>query len=110
MAQNDETLQFVTGLKVLTNGNGEEELWLLTNRFQVRVILLAGGTPVSEMATVDNDDGGCDCQSVYFQKVMTGTLSTAEPNFRIFAVRILDLLGGTRCTGTSTNNFQFPRY
>lgn len=35
VAQNDETLQFVTGMKVLTNGNGEEELWILTNRFQV---------------------------------------------------------------------------
>lgn len=35
VAQNDDTLQFVTGMKVLTNGNGEEELWILTNRFQV---------------------------------------------------------------------------
>lgn len=35
VAQSDELLQFVTGLKVITNGNGEEELWLLTNRFQV---------------------------------------------------------------------------
>lgn len=39
VAQNDETLQFVTGLKVLLNGNGEEELWMLTNRFQVRKFL-----------------------------------------------------------------------
>lgn len=39
MAQSDELLQFVTGLKVITNGNGEEELWLLTNRFQVREML-----------------------------------------------------------------------
>lgn len=33
--QNDETLQFMAGVKVVTNGNGEEELWVLTNRFQV---------------------------------------------------------------------------
>lgn len=35
VVQNDETLQFMTGVKVVTNGNGEEELWMLTNRFQV---------------------------------------------------------------------------
>lgn len=35
VAQNDETLQFATGMKVVLNGKGEEELWILTNRFQV---------------------------------------------------------------------------
>lgn len=50
------------------------------------------------------------CVNLYLQKVMAGTLSTAEPNFRLFAVRIQDLLGGTRCTGSNTNNFKFPRY
>lgn len=42
---------------------------------------------------------------------MTGTISTAEPNFRIFAVRIQDLLGGgTSCSGRSTTGFKFPTY
>lgn len=33
--QNDATLQFASGLKIAKNLNGLEELWVITNRFQV---------------------------------------------------------------------------
>lgn len=35
VAQNDQTLQFISGLKVIRNIKGEEELWVLSDRFQV---------------------------------------------------------------------------
>lgn len=34
VAQNDATLQFASGLKVIENRKGKEELWVLTCRFQ----------------------------------------------------------------------------
>lgn len=33
--RNDETLQFASGLKIVKNILGQDELWILTNRFQV---------------------------------------------------------------------------
>lgn len=33
--QNDATLQFASGLKIIKNLFGQQELWVLTNRFQV---------------------------------------------------------------------------
>lgn len=36
VAQNAETLQFASGMKVILNNKGKEELWVLTCRFQVR--------------------------------------------------------------------------
>lgn len=33
--QNDATLQFASGLKIIKNLHGHQELWVLTNRFQV---------------------------------------------------------------------------
>lgn len=38
VARNDETLQFASGMKVVLNKKGKEELWVLTCRFQVRYI------------------------------------------------------------------------
>ncbi len=35
VAQNDEKLQFASGLKVVLNRKGKEELWVLTCSFQV---------------------------------------------------------------------------
>jgi Major royal jelly protein len=37
---NEETLQFAGGLKIIENNYGREELWVLTNRLQVRKFLL----------------------------------------------------------------------
>lgn len=37
--QNDATLQFGSGVKVIKNLAGVEEIWILTNRFQVEVHL-----------------------------------------------------------------------
>lgn len=34
--QNENTLQFVSGLKVIVNRKGKEELWALSCRFQVK--------------------------------------------------------------------------
>lgn len=34
VAQDEETLQYVSGIKVVTNHRGEEELWFNTNRLQ----------------------------------------------------------------------------
>lgn len=33
--QDNLTLQFVSGMKVIRNSEGDEELWVVTNRFQV---------------------------------------------------------------------------
>lgn len=35
LVQNDETLQFGSGLKIIKNLDGIEELWVTTIRFQV---------------------------------------------------------------------------
>ncbi|XP_059622549.1 major royal jelly protein 1-like [Phlebotomus argentipes] len=77
VAQSDDTLQFVSGLKIVMNGRGEEELWVMTCRFQ---------------------------------KTMTGTRNFRELNFRIMALQVNQLLGGTRCSGRETNSFQFPSF
>lgn len=36
LVRDDEKLQFQSGMKVIRNTDGEEELWVVTNRFQVR--------------------------------------------------------------------------
>lgn len=35
LVRNDETLQFVSGMKIVINTAGDEELWFVTNRLQV---------------------------------------------------------------------------
>lgn len=35
IAENEQTLQFVSGMKVIRNKNGNEELWTMSCRFQV---------------------------------------------------------------------------
>lgn len=34
LAQDPETLQYISGIKILTNALGEEEVWFNTNRLQ----------------------------------------------------------------------------
>lgn len=63
VSQNLETLQFPSGVKVVRNRKGIEELWVMTCRFQ---------------------------------KIMTGTLNMNETNFRIQAIQVPELLGGSR--------------
>jgi hypothetical protein len=36
VARDRETLQFTSGVKIIHNTNGQEELWILTNKFQKR--------------------------------------------------------------------------
>ena len=38
--ENRATLQFASGLKIAKNLQGSEEIWIMTNRFQVYLILL----------------------------------------------------------------------
>lgn len=33
--ENNETLQFASGLKIIKNSSHDEEIWIITNRFQV---------------------------------------------------------------------------
>lgn len=40
VAQNDQTLQFSSGLKVVRNKRGKEELWVLSCRFQVGCLMI----------------------------------------------------------------------
>lgn len=37
--RDDKTMQFASGLKITTNLRNEEEIWLLTNRLQVKTLL-----------------------------------------------------------------------
>lgn len=94
--QNDETLQFASGLKIVKNLYGVEELWVFTNRFQVsdrpalekNLLLLA---------------------LLRQQKISAGTQSPHEVNFRIQVRAVNELLDGTTCKGQQLNsNFLFP--
>lgn len=38
LVMNDDRLQFSSGMKVIRNTDGEEELWLVTNRLQVNKV------------------------------------------------------------------------
>lgn len=89
VASDNVTLQFASGVKVcfslslnlisiltepliqiVRNVKGEEELWILTSRFQ---------------------------------KLANGSLNPKEPNFRIQAGKLDDLLYGTRCRSKSSH-------
>ncbi|XP_012269402.2 protein yellow-like isoform X2 [Athalia rosae] len=70
IAQNEDTLQFPSGIKVITSKNGRQELWVMT---------------------------------ISFQRVMTGTMSPNETNFRIQAAVIDELVRGTKCDVASIN-------
>ena len=37
--ENRETLQFASGLKIIRNREGAEEIWIMTNRYQVNLVL-----------------------------------------------------------------------
>lgn len=39
LLKDDDRLQFASGMKVIRNTDGEEELWIVTNRFQVILFL-----------------------------------------------------------------------
>ncbi|ENN70589.1 hypothetical protein YQE_12764, partial [Dendroctonus ponderosae] len=73
VAVNPETLQFPSGVKIIRNKKGEQELWILTSRFQ---------------------------------KVANGSLNPKEPNFRILAGKVEDILYGTKCRSKQTHHNQ----
>ncbi|XP_050511654.1 major royal jelly protein 3-like isoform X2 [Diabrotica virgifera virgifera] len=71
VADNPVRFQFPSGMKISKNKRQEDELWILTSRFQ---------------------------------KLLTGSLKTDEVNFRILAVKIDNLIPGTRCQPTNKTN------
>ncbi|XP_050297854.1 major royal jelly protein 3-like isoform X2 [Anthonomus grandis grandis] len=74
IADDPVRLQFPSGIKIVRNQKGQQELWALTSRFQ---------------------------------KLATGTLSPNEPNFRILAGKLEDLLYNSKCRskrGQNNNN------
>lgn len=102
VVQNDVTLQFASGMKIITNRNGEEELWVLTDRIQVRIKIKRKNYYRKSNKYVN------------FQRSLAGTMSTDEVNFRVMALRVMDLLGGTKCTSNNNalsnynnNNFNY---
>lgn len=44
-------------------------------------------------------------KNLNFQKSSAGTMSTDEVNFRVLALRVEDLLGGTQCTSNNYDNY-----
>ncbi|XP_012227991.1 dopaminechrome tautomerase-like [Linepithema humile] len=73
---NPDTLQFPSGMKIITAKNGRQELWVLTSSFQ---------------------------------KLMAGTMSANETNFRIQAGYVDELIRGTKCNGNSGVNLDHNR-
>uniref|UniRef100_A0A1E1W8A9 Bee-milk protein n=2 Tax=Pectinophora gossypiella TaxID=13191 RepID=A0A1E1W8A9_PECGO len=65
-----ETLQFASGVKVIVNSDGDEELWVMTSSFQ---------------------------------RVMTGTMSANETNFRIHYGSLSKILKLSPCRSTINN-------
>lgn len=47
IAQDEETLQYVSGIKVITNSLGEEELWFNTNRLQKTINMTRKSTEIN---------------------------------------------------------------
>lgn len=101
VAQNDETLQFSSGMKVVLNKKGKEELWVLTCSFQVRNgIFSFFYSQITEFNLIQ-------------KRVMTGSISSREVNFRIQGIQIEDLLNGSQCTRSGVemgSSFAFPYY
>lgn len=80
-AKSDE-LQFVSGMKVVRNPNGQEELWMLSNRYQVSLLLMFPVLLI--MLNI----------LIILKKIATGTLNSNEVNFRILRRKLDDVQGG----------------
>lgn len=60
VVQNDVTLQFASGLKIIKNLDGNDEIWILTNRFQVLSIIMSSIVTLFIFASfflAENNDG-----------------------------------------------------
>ncbi|XP_071562583.1 dopaminechrome tautomerase [Temnothorax nylanderi] len=65
IAQDEETLQYVSGIKVITNKAGEEELWFNTNRLQKTINMSLKPTETNFRiirGTVDDIIRGTNCE------------------------------------------------
>lgn len=72
-----DKLQFVSGMKVVRNPRGQEELWMLSNRFQV-------SRPHFPLLN-------CMQKTFSLQKIAAGTFNANETNFRILRRRLGDI-------------------
>lgn len=66
IAQDEETLQYVSGIKVITNKAGKEELWFNTNRLQKTINMSLKPTETNFRiirGTVDDIIRGTNCES-----------------------------------------------
>lgn len=102
VVQNDITLQFASGLKVIKNLDGYDEVWILTNRFQVWIRQVS-----LRFSRVFNP-----FHVFLWQKIMTESISANEFNFRIQVRSVNQLLNGKmKCNGRQLNaNFIFPQW
>lgn len=101
VAQNDEKLQFASGMKVVMNRKNKEELWVLTCSFQVRYKKKCGTQNINRVL------------NSRVQRVMTGSINSNEVNFRIQAIQIDELLSGSECTRAGiamASSISFPVY
>lgn len=79
IAQDEETLQYVSGIKVVTNRAGVEELWFNTNRLQKTINMSLKPTEINFRiirGTVDDIIRGTNCQP--------SGVRTAAPDTRVF--------------------------
>lgn len=80
VVQNDDTLQFASGMKVVVNKNGKEELWVLTCRFQ-RIMT----------GRISNQEVNFRIQALQIDELLDGKTRCSA-------------------AGVPTSNFAFPRY
>lgn len=81
---NSSKLEFVSGMKVVRNPTGQEELWMLSNRFQV-----SRSRPT--LPTLTLPFISTECKTFSLQKIAAGTLNSNEVNFRILRRRLDDI-------------------
>lgn len=75
-------LQFVSGMKVVRNPEGQEELWLISNRFQV-------SEPIHLLPLLPRNQ-----DFLFLQKISAGTLNSREVNFRMLRRPLDDIHSG----------------
>lgn len=76
IAQDEETLQYVSGIKVITNRAGEEELWFNTNRLQKTINMSLKPTETNFRiirGTVDDIIRGTNCEPLEDYGIRTQT-------------------------------------
>lgn len=90
--RDDVSMQFSGGMKIVKNLNGEDELWFITNRLQVKFLEFK----IKFILII-----------LISQKFMTGTTNPLEVNYRIFVGVVRMLLNNQpKCNGQSLKSIQ----